>query len=66
MHSGFSCMNGNFLSRQRERLRGAAAGREFFCFFDPDETGDLAGESREPEKICETGKNRGKEWSRVT
>lgn len=30
-------------------------------FFDPDETEDLAGESREPEKICETGGKPGAE-----
>jgi hypothetical protein len=47
-----------FLPRRSERLRGAAAGREFFCFFDPDETGDIAGESREPRKFAEPGKNR--------
>ena len=36
---------------------GCAARRreKIFCFFDLDETGDLAGESREPEKICGTG-----------
>lgn len=42
-------------------MRGAAAGRESFCFFDPDETEDLAGESREPEKICGTGEKPGAE-----
>lgn len=46
-------------------MRGAAAGREFLIFFDPDETGDLAGESREPEKICETGKKPGAEMGEV-
>lgn len=47
-------------------MRGAAAGREFFCFFDPDETGDLAGESLEPEKICGTGQKPGAEMGHVT
>lgn len=47
-------------------MRGAAAGERIFCFFDPDETEDLAGESREPRKFAEPGKNRGQKWGRVT
>lgn len=54
------------MPRQREQLRGAAAGGEnFFVFFDPDKTGDLAGESREPEKICGTGQKPGAEMGCV-
>lgn len=40
-------------------------GERIFYFFDPDKTGDLAGESREPEKICETGQKPGAEMGRV-
>lgn len=47
-------------------MRGAAAGRKFLNFFDPDETGDLAGESREPEKICETGQKPEQKWGELT
>lgn len=47
-------------------MRGAAAGREYFDFFDPDETEDLAGESREPRKFAEPGKNRGQKWGVLT
>lgn len=47
--------------------RGAAAGgRKSFLFFDPDETGDLAGGSRNRRNFAEPGKNRGQEWGRVT
>lgn len=43
-------------------MRGAAAGeRIFLFFFDPDETGDLAGGSREPRKFAKkTSVNREK------
>lgn len=47
-------------------MRGAAEGREYFDFFDPDKTGDLAGESREPEKICGTGQKPEQKWGRST
>nr|DAF91152.1 MAG TPA: hypothetical protein [Siphoviridae sp. ctKNZ79] len=46
-----------FLSRRRNRSRGAAEGGEkVFCFFDPDETEDLAGGSRNHENLQKRAK----------
>lgn len=48
-------------------MRGAAAGGEkVFCFFDPDETEDLAGGSRNRKNFAESGETRVPEWGRVT
>jgi hypothetical protein len=61
MHSGFFCMNGNFLSRQRERLRGAAAGREnlfVFLIQTKPETSRAGAENRR--KFAKPGKTRGR------
>ena len=46
--------------------RGGGGEKKFFVFFDPDETGDLAGGSRNRRNFAESGENRVPEWGRVT